>query len=74
MKHERAGLGKRTKEIIEDCLGLPYDQIVAMDGLDMGRHVEQIIGQKLSIPEGAVTDDGIPIVDDAKVLRWLHDD
>ena len=53
-------LSDKTKELIEESVGLSFDEIINKDVDEMDNYIEDKIGKKLEFPEDAKID-GYPI-------------
>ena len=53
-------LSERTKRNISELLGIPYEQLIDMDDIEVKKYVEKKTGKKITWPKHAKVD-GLPI-------------
>ena len=53
-------LSNRTKEILSNKIGIPYEKLIQMDDEEIEAYIEQKTGKKITWPKGAKID-GLPI-------------
>ena len=53
-------LSNKTKEILSNIIGIPYEKLIRMDDEEIEAYIEQKTGKKITWPKGAKVD-GLPI-------------
>lgn len=53
-------LSNKTKELLSQRIGIPYDKLIQMDDEEIEAYIEQKTGKKITWPKGAKID-GLPI-------------
>lgn len=53
-------LSNKTKEILSNIIGIPYEELMQMEDEEIEAYIEQKTGKKITWPKGAKVD-GLPI-------------
>lgn len=53
-------LSRKTKEIISERIGIPYEKLIQMEDEEIEKYIEQKVGKKITWPKGAKIDE-LPI-------------
>ena len=53
-------LSNKTKELLSERIGIPYEQLIKMDDEEIEDYIEKKTGKKITWPKGAKVD-GLPI-------------
>lgn len=66
-------LSNKTKELLSQRIGIPYEKLLQMDDEEIDAYIEQKTGKKITWPKGAKVD-GLPIRTlediDKKMEEW----
>ncbi len=66
-------LSNRTKEILSNKIGIPYEKLIQMNDEEIEAYIEQKTGKKITWPKGAKVD-SLPVMTmkdvDKKIDEW----